>query len=305
MIYFVLTLMIVILLLTVIFLYFRTSHILHSLDEMLDEAINDTYTERHFDEHRLSKLEARLYRYLSAGKTAQRQITSEKDAVKELVSDISHQTKTPIANIMLYTQLLAERECLDGKSREMVTQLEAQAEKLSFLIQSLVKTSRLENGIVTVSPKENPIVRLESAWENCRLSAQKKDISLEIQDMGELTAVFDEKWTVEAVFNIVDNAVKYTPCGGKIQITAREYELFACLSVEDTGIGMTEEETAKIFGRFWRSQRVSQEQGVGIGLYLTREIISKQGGYIKVVSELGKGSVFQIFLPRQSICDKD
>lgn len=201
--------------------------------------------------------------------------------------------------IFLYFRTSHILRSLEGKSREMVTQLEAQADKLSFLIQSLVKTSRLENGIVTVSPKENRINQLASAWENCRLSAQKKDISLEIQEMGELTMVFDEKWTVESVFNIVDNAVKYTPRGGKIQITAREYELFVCLSVEDMGIGMTEEETAKIFGRFWRSPRVANEQGAGIGLYLAREIIPRQRGYIKVVSELGKGSVFQIFLPRQ------
>lgn len=301
MIYIILIIIIVLLLIADVFLYFRTSHILRSLDEMLDEAINDTFTERHFNENRLSRLETKLYRYLTAGKTAQRQITSEKDAVKELVSDISHQTKTPIANIMLYTQLLAERDCLDEKSREMVMQLEMQADKLSFLIQALVKTSRLENGIVTVTPKENRLDKLSCACENCRLMAHKKDIKLEVQEMGDLTAVYDEKWTVEAVFNIVDNAVKYTPCGGKIGITAKEYEMFVCLSIEDTGIGMTEEETAQIFGRFWRSPRVNREQGVGIGLYLAREIISKQGGYIKVVSELGKGSIFQIYLPKQMI----
>ena len=101
----------------------------------------------------------------------------------------------------------------------------------------------------------------------------------------------------------MDNAIKYTPNGGNIRISVREYELFVRVDIADTGIGMTEEETAKIFTRFYRSPRTAEEPGVGIGLYLCREIISMEGGYIKVSSEPEKGSVFSVFLPsRQQIC---
>ena len=116
----------------------------------------------------------------------------------------------------------------------------------------------------------------------------------------EIYAFFDFKWTLEAISNLVDNAIKYTPNGGNIRISVREYELFVRVDIADTGIGMTEEETAKIFTRFYRSPRTAEEPGVGIGLYLCREIISTEGGYIKVSSEPEKGSVFSVFLPKQT-----
>ena len=116
--------------------------------------------------------------------------------------------------------------------------------------------------------------------------------------------MFDFKWTLEAVSNIVDNAVKYTTAGGTVTIGAREYEMFVCIHIADTGIGMSEEETAKIFARFYRSPEVRDERGVGIGLYLAREIVAKEGGYIKVSSRKGAGSVFSVFLPKLSNVSK-
>lgn len=106
------------------------------------------------------------------------------------------------------------------------------------------------------------------------------------------------KWTVEALFNIIDNAVKYTNENGTITISVKSYELFACISIQDNGIGIAEEEQEKIFGRFNRGSNVSETEGTGIGLYLSREIIEKQGGYIHLQSKLGKGSIFEIYLPK-------
>ena len=110
--------------------------------------------------------------------------------------------------------------------------------------------------------------------------------------------MFDRKWTAEALGNLVDNAVKYTPPGGRIRVSAKAYEMFVCIEVADDGMGIKEEETAKIFQRFYRSRQAAEEKGVGIGLYLTREIIREQGGYVKVASSPGAGSVFSVFLPR-------
>ena len=102
---------------------------------------------------------------------------------------------------------------------------------------------------------------------------------------------------VQALYNIVDNGVKYTPVGGEIRLSANRYELFFRIDIADNGIGIAEEEQAKIFTRFYRSPMVLGEEGVGIGLYLSREIITAQGGYIKVVSKQGQGSVFSVYLP--------
>ncbi|MCR5122297.1 MAG: sensor histidine kinase, partial [Ruminococcus sp.] len=111
------------------------------------------------------------------------------------------------------------------------------------------------------------------------------------------TAKFDSKWTREALFNILDNAVKYSPEKSSIAVDVQMYEMFVCISVSDNGIGIAEDELPRIFGRFYRGQNVREQSGVGIGLYLSRRIIEEQGGYITVESVPGKGSVFRIFLP--------
>ena len=266
---------------------------------MLDNAIDNTFTESTFTEEKLSKIESKMYRYLSSGNTSLKQISSEKDRIKTLIADISHQTKTPISNILLYSQLLKEIPDLDDNTRKIVSQIEEQSEKLSFLTASLIKTSRLENGIINVVPKKNSIKKLIESI-NYHDAANAKGIHYIITPVSECTAFFDFKWTLEAISNIVDNAIKYTAPGGTVTISTKEYEMFACVIVSDTGIGLSEEDTARIFARFYRSPEVSDERGVGIGLYLTREILTKEGGYIKVSSIKGKGSVFSAYLSKSS-----
>lgn len=295
--------LILILIAVIAALYRYTSHILSELDRMLDSAIDNTFTERTFSEKKLSKIESKMYRYLSAGNTALRQINAEKDSIKTLIADISHQTKTPVSNILLYSQLLREAPGLNDNTIRLASQIESQTEKLSFLTASLIKLSRLENGIINVAPKENSISKLIAGLDH-DADADAKGICLCIEPVTECMAVFDMKWTLEAVSNIVDNAIKYTPSGGSVTIRSQAYEMFACIRIADTGIGMSEEEIAKIFARFYRSSEVSDERGVGIGLYLAREIIAKEGGYIKVSSKKGEGSVFSVFLPKNKNLSK-
>lgn len=282
-----------------IFLYFYTRQTLSHLDSMLSNAIDGTFAETDFSEERLSKIEAKMYRYLSMGKTSLRQVNQERDSIKTLISDISHQTKTPLANLQLYTQLLNESETLGSEEKNLSLQIHKQAEKLHFLISSLIKTSRLENGIVTVNPKPNRIEDLLAGLDFQALAAEK-NILLTLPEVPDSTAVFDLKWTLEALSNIVDNALKYTPPGGSVTISLKEYEMFFRIDVADTGIGLSEEETSKIFTRFYRSPRVYEESGSGLGLYLAREILAKENGYMKVTSEPGCGSTFSVFLPKST-----
>lgn len=280
---------------------FLAVHILRTLktmDNMLDRALDGSFLESAFTEAKLSRMETKLYRCLSAGKTAQKQIADERNAVKALVSDISHQTKTPISNILLYTQLLRETKGLEDDAEELLRRTEEQTEKLQFLIQSLVKLSRLENGTVAVVPAENSVKRLLEQMD-FSAAAQQKGVCLIVEDIPEVTAKFDLKWTAEALSNIVDNAMKYTPRGGKVKLSVREYEMFVRIDVADTGKGISEADTAKIFTRFYRAEEVQEEKGVGIGLYLARQILAKEGGYIRVSSKLGEGSVFSVFLPKK------
>lgn len=277
----------------------RTKKTLEKIGDMVDAAIDGSFAEGVFDESALSAVEAKLARYLSICAVSSKNLLTEKDKIKQLISDISHQTKTPIANILLYSQLLNEHE-LPEDCTVCVKALSAQAEKLSFLISALVKTSRLETGIISVSPKQEAIQRLlDEAREQIMPKADVKNISVLMEDT-EISAHFDLKWTTEAIYNIIDNAVKYTESGGSITIKAIPYELFCRIDISDNGIGIAEEEQSKIFTRFYRSGAAGNQEGVGIGLFLAREIVAAEGGYIKVSSRPGSGSAFSVFLPKQS-----
>lgn len=273
----------------------RTRRILHNLNRMLDIAMQGDFTEDSFDESLLSALENRLAHYLAASTVSARNVAAEKEKLKALIGDISHQTKTPIANILLYTQLLAEqpgnRDCLDA--------LEGQTRKLQSLIEALVKTSRLESGVIALHPVPgNLLPVLESAIAQLAPKAAAKDISIAMEAL-DAEAVFDPKWTEEAVYNLLDNAVKYSPPGGSVTVSTSVYPMFSAIHIRDTGPGIPEEEQSRVFQRFYRGAKHKDEEGVGIGLYLVRQIAQGQGGYVKVSSQMGEGSTFSLYLPRK------
>lgn len=274
----------------------RTKRTMDTLEKMIDSAADGEYSETKFDESRLSALETKFSNYLSSSNTSSKNIMKEKEKIKTLISDISHQTKTPISNLILYSELIEEGD-LSEDMRSNVEAIKQQAEKLEFLIKSLVKLSRLENGILNLSPRKEEIQpMLQDIYEQYISKAIGKNLELNIEKTTS-KATFDRKWTTEALGNIVDNAIKYTNAG-EITINVKEYEIFTRIDISDTGIGIAESEQAEVFSRFYRSQSVHNDEGVGIGLYLAREIISSESGYIKLTSELGVGSTFSVYIPR-------
>lgn len=277
--------------------FFKTKRIIDRLDIMVDNAIEGRNLESRFDESRMGALETKLQKFLEMNNRSIDGLREEKAKINTLISDISHQTKIPIANIKLYAELLRESD-ISEESREYVNVLIEQTERLNFLIQSLIKISRLDNGIITLTPKNQTIVSLlEAAKKTYFLAASEKNIDIDIT-VNEVEAVFDEKWTAEAIEIILDNAIKYTPNNGKISINIEEYQMFLRINIKDTGIGIKEDEYSKIFMRFYRSSDVAEKPGVGIGLYLAREIVTKENGYITVSSDYGKWTVFSIYLPK-------
>lgn len=275
------------------------------LEMMLDAALSGDFQENDYDETKLSRLESKWKRFLAASMLSRENLNREKENVKSLVSDISHQTKTPMTNIRLYASLLGELiEAETGMQRQeeaavMIGELVRQTEKLEFLIQALTKMSRLESNIVEVRPEQQPITPLlQDVVAEAVMKADGKNIMIRNVYAGEAFACFDYKWTKEALGNVLDNAVKYSPPGSTVTLSVLEYEMYLAVSVRDEGRGIREEEIPKIFGRFYRAEEVSQEGGVGIGLYLTREILRKENGYVKVKSQLEKGSEFLLYLYR-------
>lgn len=268
---------------------------MNQLDDMLTQAVDGKFQERTFDESMLSALETRFANYLSSAEVSVQHLSEEKDRIKTLISDISHQTKTPIANLLLYLELLQEEE-LTPKEKSYVNTLHVQTEKLRFLIEALVKLSRLENGIIALRPqKQNLSSVLTQVAQQFQGAASEKGLTLTVMPTKE-EACFDRKWTIEALCNLVDNAIKYTE-KGEVTISVHPYEMYVKIDVRDTGIGMKEEDQPKIFSRFYRGDDSMQEEGVGIGLYLARQILRSEDGYLKVTSKQGEGSTFSIFLP--------
>ena len=214
-----------------------------------------------------------------------------------MISDISHQTITPLSNIIVYSQLL-EENLVNSYDQKTATLICKQAEKLEFLLDSLLKTSRLESGTIKVCPEKCDLQNIVyTIIEQGSVRAKEKQINLSFRKTERTVfADCDPKWTREACYNILDNAIKYTPCGGEITISIHAYTMFARIDIKDNGMGIREEEIPKIFGRFYRSIDTANMEGVGLGLYLSRTIIESQGGYIKVTSSQNVGSCFSIFL---------
>ena len=239
----------------------------------------------------------RLYEVMQENKNS---IAKERADLQELISDISHQVKTPIANLKMVNATLLEQEVPPDKQREFLLASSTQLDKLDFLMQAMIKTSRLETGVISLEKKQQPIYdTLAMALGGIFLNAEKKHIQVEVNCPETLVVSHDRKWTAEALFNILDNAVKYTPEYGSIRVCVESWEMHLKVSITDTGKGIPENQQGAIFRRFYREENVHDIEGIGIGLYLAREIISLQNGYIQVTSQVGTGSTFSVFLPHE------
>ena len=284
--------------------YFRfklsrfTDSLCRTLDGMMDG--NERPQVDYEAETLLARISHRLERLYNTMQENRRKVEEEKAELQSLVSDISHQTKTPIANLKMLNDTLLTRSVSEEKRREFLQATENQLDKLDFLIRAMVKTSRLETGVIVLEKKDAAIAdTLATAVNGILAPMEKKQIILSVDCPEDLTVAHDSRWTSEAMFNLLDNAVKYTPAGGSIHVTVRVWELYVKIDVADTGRGIPESTQATIFKRFYREESVHDVDGIGIGLYLAREIIAMQGGYIKVSSAIGKGSTFSVFLPRR------
>ena len=231
--------------------------------------------------------------------TAQNQmLAQEKEHIKTLISDISHQIKTPVAAANTFAQLLGDTGLSDEERNEYISTLQMSLEKLTFLTNSLIKMSRLESGIIRLKPEKNSLNDIVlQAVKTVYSKARGKNITITFDCEQTFEALLDFNWTAEAITNVLDNAVKYTPNGGIVDLKITEYPSYLRLDISDNGIGIPEEEQAKIFGRFYRGKQSTGVDGVGIGLYLTRDIVNKQNGYIKVASD-ENGSTFSLFLKK-------
>lgn len=286
--------------------------------ERLDRAIGGEMQEEIFDESVDAAVTERLNRLLELTNMHQEQAETERDTIKSIISNITHQIRTPVTNIMLYTGLLQEIVAASGQDggvteniSHLLLKLQKQADKLDFFMKELVKSTYTEQEMISLHPEMTDVQEIvAAACQTVELSAMKKGIVIAVQSAGDvqqhgkeetadgILCYADRKWTVEALANVLDNAVKYSPSGSRIDVRLRTGESFLCVEVEDRGCGIREEEQGRIFERFYRAEEVSAEPGFGIGLYLVREVLSRQGGYARVKSAPGEGTTMYLYLSR-------
>ncbi len=275
----------------------------HTLNK-ISQIISDYIMHRRFEacdieETRESKLVSQLRQLISIADHEARLAKEEKEAISHLVSDLSHQLKTPLANISMYNQLLRETSLSEEERQEFLLRTKEQVTKMEWFMQMLLKTSRLEIGMIEFEVTQNDIKKtIADGISAVYAQAERKNIRICTEEFEDRKLLHNPKWTAEAIANILENAVKYSPEGSEITIRLEQLELYTRLEIRDQGIGIAAEELNLIFHRFYRSKSVEQKEGSGLGLYLAQLILSKQGGYITASSVPGVGSCFSVYLQK-------
>lgn len=277
----------------------KINQFIETISNSLDNTINHDFSEFElYDDTAEAKLQHKLKRLYTALEQTKSESEQQKKSLKTLITDISHQVKAPITNIKLYSELLKRNDLSVEEHEQFFSMLVLQVDKLDFLIQSLIKMSRLENDVIKLNIQQSSLDKMIlKSIQDVFSQSEDKQIEIKLTGNRNLEAQFDSKWTQEALSNILDNAIKYSKKQTIITINISKNDFYAKISIKDQGIGIPNQSINNIFKRFERGQNVNDNNGIGVGLYLSREIINKQKGFITVKSTIDIGSIFTIYLP--------
>ena len=262
------------------------------------------------DELLLARIENQLVRIQEVLDGRRKEAEKSRDEIQKLISEIAHQMRTPLTNIESYTGFLRNitetaEQNLEGEASgsnekiglQYISALEVSEKKLHFLVDSFVKMARLEQHIIQIHQNEKDLLKtIHNTFGQIQNRAEEKQIRFHITMPKQALCVHDSNWLSEAVFNILDNAVKYSEPGGTVEVSLKQNELYMKLQVRDYGIGIEEGEENQIFRRFYRGRRVTVQEGLGIGLYLAREIMNLHGGFM-TAKKMDPGLLIEVNLP--------
>lgn len=228
-------------------------------------------------------------------------LKEEENSTKAMITDISHQLKTPLASLRMCHELAVGDRQTKEEREEFQEREEREIEKLENLLKELVNLSRLETHMIQLKPRAGSIKKtIAAAVSQIYMKAKDKDIRIQA-DIGEDQEIcHDPGWTEEALVNVFDNAVKYSGEHTVVTIRVKPLITYVMIEIEDEGIGIRKDELQKIYQRFYRGRDAAKisEEGAGVGLYLARMILERQGGSISAKQKRGNGTVFRITLPR-------
>ncbi|WP_339365569.1 sensor histidine kinase, partial [Vallitalea maricola] len=239
-------------------------------------------------DYQLDKLISKLY-------NNNENLIDEKKKLNTLVTEITHQLKTPVAAIKLFNSLLDKDNIEDAEKNNIISKMNDEINRVQWFVSSLTEISKLETGLIQLDIKENDINEtITQAVNSIYISARQKNIEITMKKNSTNYFCYDSKWTKEAIVNILDNAVKYTDTDGTITIECVNTVMSNKIRITDTGRGINEEDIPFIFNRFYKSDKTGLYEGIGVGLYLAKEIMKSQDGSIKVYSQIGRGTTFEL-----------
>lgn len=240
-------------------------------------------------------VEEKILQALNSFAYTREKSAKEQENISRLISDISHQLKTPLSALTIHLELAGDDALSPAERAAALTECQRQAGKISFLSEAVFKIARLEAGLISVMPERVDLIpTIHSAASAIQAVAAQRGLSFQLNMPQSLTVPHDPIWTKEAIVNILDNAAKYTKSGG-ITLSVEQAAIYTRIDIADTGIGLDPKEYTKVFERFYRSDRSRQVEGTGLGLCIAREILRQQGGNITVASN-GTGCTFSLFL---------
>lgn len=271
---------------------------LQKMDAMLDTLLDNQQVDvSDLEDNALSALACKVQQIQVCRASDVEMAEHEKEAVKALVSNLSHQLKTPLSNVMLYQELLHDETLTREQRAEFLNKQRQQLNKIDWVMESLLKMVQLEQDVIDFETAPLPLeATLLEAVNAVYGKALAKEIAVTIAPFEDCLLWHHKKWTAEVFANILENAIKYTPCGGNVVVRVRPLEIYTEIQFVDNGMGIRIEEQTEIFKRFYRSSDAEGQEGAGIGLYLARLILEKEKGMLTVQANPSGGSIFSVFL---------
>ena len=278
--------------------WWRNRKMYRTIDRMLDEILDgEPVSQSDIREGEISVLASKAKRVKEKVDLGISTAEEEKEQVKSLISNMSHQLKTPLAGLMMYREMLEDEGTDEEMRKRFLGKMKGQSEKIDWILKSLFKMVNLEQGAVVFEAEALPVRdTILDAVTAVLDRADQRNIRILTEPFEDRLLWHNRKWTAEVLVNLLENAVKYTEPGGCITISVNPMEMYTEIAVRDTGRGIRKEELNEIFKRFYRSRDVENIEGSGIGLYLSRLILEQEKGYMTAESELGEGSKFSVFL---------
>lgn len=232
--------------------------------------------------------------------TVKERLAEEENHTKSFITNLSHQLKTPLASLKLSHELAGSEQLTKEEQESFFKQEAVEIEKIDSLLNELVKMSRLENHMIQLIPQRSGIKEtIALAVNQVYNKAYQKNIEIQVEMEQDYEVLHDRTWTVEALVNVLDNAVKYSPEDKKVMLRVQKLAMNLLIEIEDEGIGIQPEELHKIFQRFYRGTEAAAfaKEGAGVGLALARNILEQQDGTITAKRKLEHGTIFRITLP--------